>query len=73
VGNKRISCRADAVLAVVLGKELPDGVGGVERRRRWGNLDLEKRRQQILGQKRLGELRNILQTSLSPESPECPD
>jgi DNA-binding MarR family transcriptional regulator len=33
-------------------------------------LDLEKRWQEILGQKRLGELRKILQTLLSPESPE---
>jgi DNA-binding MarR family transcriptional regulator len=33
-------------------------------------LDLEKQWQEILGQKRLGELRKILQTLLSPESPE---
>ena len=33
-------------------------------------LDLEKRWQDILGQKRLGELRMILQTLLSAESPE---
>jgi DNA-binding MarR family transcriptional regulator len=33
-------------------------------------LDLEKRWQDILGQKRLEELRKILQTLLSPESPE---
>jgi DNA-binding MarR family transcriptional regulator len=33
-------------------------------------LDLEKRWQYILGQKRLEELRKILQTLLSPESPE---
>jgi DNA-binding MarR family transcriptional regulator len=33
-------------------------------------LDLEKRWQEILGQKRLGELRKILQMLLSPESPE---
>jgi DNA-binding MarR family transcriptional regulator len=33
-------------------------------------LDLEKRWQDILGQKRLGELRKILQRLLSAESPE---
>src|SRR5271166_1388512 len=33
-------------------------------------LDLEKRWQEILGQKRLGELRKILQTLLSAESPK---
>jgi DNA-binding MarR family transcriptional regulator len=33
-------------------------------------LDLEKRWQDILGQKRLGELRMIVQTLLSAESPE---
>jgi DNA-binding MarR family transcriptional regulator len=32
-------------------------------------LDLEKRWQEILGQKRLGELRKTLQMLLSPESP----
>jgi DNA-binding MarR family transcriptional regulator len=33
-------------------------------------VGLEKRWQEILGQERLGELRKILQTLLSPESPE---
>jgi DNA-binding MarR family transcriptional regulator len=33
-------------------------------------LDLERRWEQVLGQKRLGELRKTLQTLLSAESPE---
>jgi DNA-binding MarR family transcriptional regulator len=33
-------------------------------------LDLEKRWEQVLGERRLGELRKTLQTLLSPESPE---
>jgi DNA-binding MarR family transcriptional regulator len=36
-------------------------------------VDLEKRWQQILGQQRLGELRNILQTLLASEALESPD
>jgi hypothetical protein len=98
----------------MLDEELPNGVGGVQRRRRCGNaepfqeqaglttvadpvdarariieltprgrhalrvmrsnaLNLEQRWQQVLGERRLGELRKMLTTLLSAETPELED
>jgi DNA-binding MarR family transcriptional regulator len=63
----RVPDPADARARII---ELTPGGRQVLRVMRSSALDLEKRWQEILGQKRLGELRKILQTLLSAESPE---